>query len=271
MVAQVTLNHFVKVQILIGQPSRLYMNPRFIVACLLLASSPAAQALEVFPVPVGGLYPPTTDSSALLDVRLARPGPPPSSIRARDLLWSIRGGLQLSRIISDSQYRGYLDFNLQHLSAYAAATPDDQKAWTVLGVRLLQDRQIDAAYQAMNVARAINPDDVRSAEIFSAVLVLDGQIERATRENRRMLDAMPDNLTIRFNLTCALSLHGDTEEALHHLQVLAAMGWDDLIYHLYDRDLDALAQHPEFERLRERVAGQRRDKLRMAMMPNKST
>lgn len=228
---------------------------------LVFAVSLPVRALEIYPVPVGGLYPPTTDSSALLDVRLARPGPPPSAARARELLWSIRGGLQLSSLIGDSRYRGYLGFELNELIDYAEATPDDQEAWTVLGVRFVQDRQIEAAYQAMSRARAIDPADARSAEIFSAVLVLDGQIERATQESRRMLDAMPENLTIRFNLACALALNGEPEEAIHHLSFLALAGWDELIYHLYDRDLDRLVERPEFNDLLDRTVQQHLQKL----------
>lgn len=223
-------------------------------------------ALEVYPVPIGGLYPPTTDSSALLDVRLARPGPPPTATRARELLWSIRDGLQLSRIIDDSRYREYLTFELNELVDYAQATSGDQKAWTVLGVRYIQDRQYDAAFVAMSHARAIDPSDIRSAEIFSAVLVINDHIERATQENRRMLDAMPDNVTIRFNLVCALSLNGDYDEALHHLEFLALSGWDELIYNLYDRDLDNLVALPGFDALLDRTVEHRLQVLRQALI-----
>lgn len=236
-------------------------------AMLLLTVTRSGFAIDVFPVPVGGLYPPTTESTALLDGRLARPAPPASSASTRELLWSIRGGLQLSRIVGESRYREFLNFDLDALRHYAEATPDDQRAWTVLGVRLVQNRQIDAAYLAMAKARAINPDDARSAEIFSAVLVMDGQIERATRESRRMLDTMPDNVTIRFNLACALALHGEVEEAVHHLELLAATGWDELLYHLYDRDLDALATRPDFTRLLERTMERQRSRLRASLRP----
>jgi tetratricopeptide (TPR) repeat protein len=234
----------------------------------MLAGATAVYGLEVYPVPVGGLYPPTTESAAMLDARLARPGPPSASASVRELLWSIRGGLQLSRFVDDSRYREYLHFSLDELKGYASMTLDDQKAWTVLGVRLLQDRQVEAAYKAMARARAIDPGDTRSAEIFSAVLVLDGQIERATRESRRLLDAMPDNPTIRFNLACALSLHGEAEEALHHLELLAATGWEALLYNLYDRDLDKLARHPQFLNLLERVLQQHQWRLRSVTPPD---
>ena len=80
-----------------------------------------------------------------------------------------------------------------------------------------------------------------------------GQWERGLELDRRLVRILPEDPTIRYNLSCSLALTDRTLEALEALEEAVALGYDDVEYLLRDPDMDHLKDEPRFVELVRRL------------------
>ena len=80
-----------------------------------------------------------------------------------------------------------------------------------------------------------------------------GQWERGLELDRRLVRMLPEDPTIRYNLSCSLALTDRTLEALEALEEAIALGYDDVDYLLSDPDMDPLKDEPRFVELVRRL------------------
>jgi tetratricopeptide (TPR) repeat protein len=73
-----------------------------------------------------------------------------------------------------------------------------------------------------------------------------GQWERGLELDRRLVRLLPEDPTIRYNLSCSLALTDRTLEALEALEAAITLGYDDVEYLLCDPDLTGLQNEPRF-------------------------
>ena len=80
-----------------------------------------------------------------------------------------------------------------------------------------------------------------------------GQWERGLELDRRLVRILPEDPTIRYNLSCSLALTDRTLESLEALEAAIALGYDDVEYLLRDPDMSALQNEPRFVELVRRL------------------
>ncbi|MCH2103038.1 MAG: hypothetical protein MK297_03375 [Planctomycetes bacterium] len=80
-----------------------------------------------------------------------------------------------------------------------------------------------------------------------------GEWERGLELDRRLVRMLPEDPTIRYNLSCSLALTDRTLEALEALEEAIALGYDDVDYLLSDPDMDPLKDEPRFVELVRRL------------------
>ena len=77
-----------------------------------------------------------------------------------------------------------------------------------------------------------------------------GENERAKQRMGRALLIDPDNLNMRYNFGCALSVHlNETDAALDMLEPVLAKSRRLLAHAKVDPDLDPLREHPRFKKM----------------------
>lgn len=80
-----------------------------------------------------------------------------------------------------------------------------------------------------------------------------GQWERGLELDRRLVRILPEDPTIRYNLSCSLALTDRTLESLEALEAAISLGYDDVEYLLRDPDMSALKDEPRFVELVRRL------------------
>lgn len=106
------------------------------------------------------------------------------------------------------------------------------------------------------IAQPVTPEADALARKYNAKgLALHRRLEipAAIREYREALRAAPGHVAANYNMACALALQGDMGGALHHLEVVAAIGDPAAQRKLEsgrtDPDLAALEDDPDYRRL----------------------
>ena len=80
-----------------------------------------------------------------------------------------------------------------------------------------------------------------------------GQWERGLELDRRLVRILPEDPTIRYNLSCSLALTDRPLEALEALEAAISLGYDDVEYLLRDPDMSVLQNEPRFVELVRRL------------------
>jgi tetratricopeptide (TPR) repeat protein len=80
-----------------------------------------------------------------------------------------------------------------------------------------------------------------------------GHWDRGLELDRRLARMLPDDPTIRYNLSCSLALTDRTLEALEALEEAITLGYDDVEYLLQDPDMSGLQDEPRFVELVRRL------------------
>ena len=105
-------------------------------------------------------------------------------------------------------------------------------------------------------ALAVRPGDTESLRYLSHAYSVMGRLEDGLATDQRLVELLPQDPRIRYNLACSLALTGSPEAALDTLGDAIDLGFGDLALMRKDRDLDTLRQNPRYEEF-ERALGQR--------------
>jgi len=127
---------------------------------------------------------------------------------------------QLERRLSAGQAAG----TIPAAEALVKATPDDAKAWTILGVALRSSGQPGSAILAYQRALALDPDQGGVLSNLGNALKDVGRLDEAVTTHYRAVKLEPRNATTWQNLGVALRERGDLRDSLaafHHVLNLA--------------------------------------------------
>ena len=123
--------------------------------------------------------------------------------------------------------------------------PGLQQRLDRLGLDFLAD------FFAAQVAR--QPDHVDSLIDLGHVLTRLGRYDDGLRIDRHLVELLPEEPTVHYNLACSLALTGATDSALAALERCIELGYDDPEFLRGDEDLAALHGDPRFDALVERL------------------
>jgi len=104
-------------------------------------------------------------------------------------------------------------------------------------------------------ARRATPEDTETLRLLSHAYAAVGDIERGLEVDRRLVQLLPRDPRVRYNLACSCALAGRPEEALQALQEACDLGFDDGDLLRRDKDLDSLRQDPRYRAIESRLAG----------------
>mgnify|MGYP001423376207 CR=1 FL=1 len=186
---------------------------------------------------------------------------PAVTARTASVVWE---GMPLFPAIpqgDEPAYASFLHRNLDELRRYTEVFPDDISALTVYAVRLYQDGKVAQSLSVLSAIRSRAPADVRSGELYSGIVPHAEGVEEPVRRVMRVLDDLPENPVVRYNLACALALNGQPQEAFYHLVVLYEAGWTDLVRHIRDPDLASLRELPRYAELQDALLAKYRQEL----------
>ncbi len=96
---------------------------------------------------------------------------------------------------------------------------------------------------------SLMPDDVRALYLSANALVELGEIEKGLARARTAAKIEPDDCMLLYNVGCILSIAGQVEEAIAHLERSVVVGNIQRRYFEQDSNLDALRDHPRFKAL----------------------
>ncbi len=93
----------------------------------------------------------------------------------------------------------------------------------------------------------LNPDDARATNLGAVILGKIGDRERTIDYIRRSLAIDPEDSAILYNIACAYSLLGMSEEALSSLETAVDKGFGHKEWVEHDTDLDSIRENPRFK------------------------
>lgn len=93
----------------------------------------------------------------------------------------------------------------------------------------------------------LNPDDARATNLGATTLARMGDRERALEYIRRSLAIDPDDSGMLYNIACAYSLLGMTDEALSTLETAVDRGFGHKEWIEHDSDLDSIRTTTRFQ------------------------
>lgn len=105
------------------------------------------------------------------------------------------------------------------------------------------------------VAAARDPEDIAVLAELGHVYTHLGRYQDGLEVDAKLVEAAPDDPTVRYNLACSQALLGQSDDALETLQVALDLGYDDVDFMREDGDLASLHDDPRFHDLLARIAG----------------
>jgi len=103
-----------------------------------------------------------------------------------------------------------------------------------------------------------NPEDTETLRFLAHACVGVGRLEDGLAADRKLVELLPTDPRVRYNLACSCALTERVEEALQVLEVACALGFDDLALLRRDGDLDGVRGNPRYQEI-ERQLAQRLD------------
>jgi len=98
------------------------------------------------------------------------------------------------------------------------------------------------------------PQDTEALRFLAHAYFAVGRPEEGLAADRRLLELIPGDPRVRYNLACSCALLGRADEALTRLREACELGFDDLNLLRRDRDLDAIRQDPRFQEIERHLA-----------------
>ena len=99
------------------------------------------------------------------------------------------------------------------------------------------------------IALRHRPDDPELLSELGQNYTRLGRYEEGLAVDRRLVELVPDNPTVHYNLGCSLALSGAVQPALDALELAVELGYADAGFMLEDEDLATLRQEPRFAAL----------------------
>jgi len=104
------------------------------------------------------------------------------------------------------------------------------------------------------VAAARDPEDIAVLAELGHVYTHLGRYQDGLAVDAKLVEAAPDDPTVRYNLACSQALLGQSDEAIATLRIALELGYDDLDFMREDGDLESLRDDPRFRDLLARLA-----------------
>ena len=118
--------------------------------------------------------------------------------------------------------------------------------------------RIGLEFLADFLARAARhrPDDVEVLAELASTLTRLGRYQEGLGLDRRLVELLPEDATVRYNLACSLALCQASAAALLELERAVELGYADAEPLLAVEDLRSLRSEPNFVALVERLRAQ---------------
>ena len=107
-------------------------------------------------------------------------------------------------------------------------------------------------------AVALDPNDTESLRNLARAFGSLGRTADCLKVDRRLVELLPRDARVRYNLACSCALAGLREEAIETLETACALGFDDLALLRRDVDLDPVRGLAAFRALETRISQARR-------------
>jgi Flp pilus assembly protein TadD len=104
-------------------------------------------------------------------------------------------------------------------------------------------------------ALAANREDAEALRFLAHAYTVVGRLAEGLLADRRLVELLPRDARVRYNLACSFALNGNPDEALAALEKACELGFDDLALLRKDRDLDAVRDDPRFAAIEKRLGG----------------
>jgi tetratricopeptide (TPR) repeat protein len=101
------------------------------------------------------------------------------------------------------------------------------------------------------------PGDTEALRFLAHAYFAVGRQEDGLAIDRRLMDLLPRDARVRYNLACSCALLGRRDEAFERLREACELGFDDLNLLRRDHDLDGLREDARFREI-ERLMGKGR-------------
>jgi Flp pilus assembly protein TadD len=106
-------------------------------------------------------------------------------------------------------------------------------------------------------ALATDPEDTEALRYLAHAYTLVGRPSDGLSADRRLVELLPRDPRVRYNLACSCALAGLTDEALRVLREAYELGFSDLNLLRKDRDLDALRSDDRFLEIEKLIESRR--------------
>jgi tetratricopeptide (TPR) repeat protein len=116
-----------------------------------------------------------------------------------------------------------------------------------IGLRAEAEAANQRALKLIEERLELNPDDARATNLGAAILGKMGDRERTIDFIRRSLAIDPEDSAILYNVACAYSLLGMSEEALSSLETAVDKGFGHKEWLEHDSDLNSIRATPRFQ------------------------
>jgi Flp pilus assembly protein TadD len=93
------------------------------------------------------------------------------------------------------------------------------------------------------------PGDTEALRVLAHAYTAVGRMDDGLAADRRLVDLLPKDPRVRYNLACSCALVGRVDEALDALAQACELGFDDLTLLQRDRDLDRLRADPRYQEI----------------------
>jgi len=97
-------------------------------------------------------------------------------------------------------------------------------------------------------------DDTEALAFLAHAYTLVGRVQDGLATDRRLVELLPDDPRVRYNLACSCALAGLADEAFDVLEQACGLGFDDVNLLRKDKDLDPLRDDARFKAIEARLA-----------------